>query len=125
MRAWLFPGQGSQYVGMLRSLVEAFPYAQERLRQAEVILGFELGRICFEGPEELLRQTQYTQPALFVHEAILVELVRELLPATAVAGHSLGEYSAFYAAGVLEFEDALRLVQLRGQLMAEAASHQT
>jgi len=109
---------------MLRSLVEAFPYAQERLRQAEVILGFELGRICFEGPEELLRQTQYTQPALFVHEAILVELVRELLPATAVAGHSLGEYSAFYAAGVLEFEDALRLVQLRGQLMAEAASHQ-
>lgn len=123
MRAWLFPGQGSQYVGMMQDLVEAFPSARELLSRAEALLGFPLGTLCFYGPEETLRQTQYTQPALFVHEAILVDLLRDHLPADAVAGHSLGEYSALYAAEVLSFNDALRLVQLRGQLMAEAGAH--
>ncbi len=124
MRAWLFPGQGSQYVGMMHDLAEAFPEARHIVERAEALLGFPLSQICFHGPEELLRQTQYTQPALFVHESILVELLRGALPADAVAGHSLGEYSALYAAGVLSFEDALRLVQLRGQLMAEAGAQE-
>jgi [acyl-carrier-protein] S-malonyltransferase len=120
MVAWLFPGQGSQYVGMMQGLVERFPQARQRLQEAEELLGYRLGRICFEGPEELLRQTRYTQPALFVHSAIVAELVREHLQRDAVAGHSLGEYSALYAAGVLEFADALRLVALRGELMFAA-----
>ncbi len=107
---------------MFRDLVEAFPIAREYGERAEEVLGFPLRRLCAEGPEEVLRQTQYTQPALFVHEAVLTELIRSVIPAEAVAGHSLGEYSALYAAGVLGFEDALRLVQLRGQLMAEAGT---
>ncbi|MEN3026724.1 MAG: ACP S-malonyltransferase [Chlorobiota bacterium] len=123
MRAWLFPGQGSQYVGMMRGFPEAFPQAREYLERAEAILGFDVYQLCIDGPEERLRQTEYTQPALFVHEAIVVEVVREVLPADAVAGHSLGEFSALYAAGVLSFEDALRLVKLRGEAMAEAGRH--
>jgi len=105
---------------MMQGLVERFPQARQRLQEAEELLGFELGQICFEGPEELLRQTRYTQPALFVHSAIVAELVRGHLQLDAVAGHSLGEYSALYAAGVLEFADALRLVALRGELMFAA-----
>jgi [acyl-carrier-protein] S-malonyltransferase len=105
---------------MMQGLVERFPQARQRLQEAEELLGYQLGRICFEGPEELLRQTRYTQPALFVHSAIVAELVREHLQRDAVAGHSLGEYSALYAAGVLEFADALRLVALRGELMFAA-----
>jgi [acyl-carrier-protein] S-malonyltransferase len=120
MRAWLFPGQGSQYVGMMKDLAERFPSARELLDRAEALLGFSIRTICWEGPEAVLRQTQYTQPALFLHEAILVELLHSRIPADAVAGHSLGEYSALFAAGALSFEDALRLVHLRGQLMAEA-----
>ncbi|MCS7176182.1 MAG: ACP S-malonyltransferase [Candidatus Kapabacteria bacterium] len=123
MRAWLFPGQGSQYVGMMRGFPEAFPQAREYLERAEAILGFDVYQLCIEGPEERLRQTEYTQPALFVHEAIVVEVVREVLPADAVAGHSLGEFSALYAAGVLSFEDTLWLVKLRGEAMAEAGRH--
>ncbi len=120
-KAWLFAGQGSQYVGMMQDLVERYASARARLQQAEQILGFALGKICFEGPAEVLQQTRYTQPALYVHEAILVDLLQQeqRLP-DAVAGHSLGEYSALYAAQVFSFEDGLRLVKLRGELMYQA-----
>ncbi len=120
MNALLFSGQGSQYVGMIKGLADEFPQAKARMEQADSIMGFSLSTICYEGPAETLKETRYTQPALFVHEAILVDLLRDKLEFSAVAGHSLGEYSALYAAGVLGFEDALKLVALRGELMFRA-----
>jgi [acyl-carrier-protein] S-malonyltransferase len=120
MNALLFSGQGSQYVGMIKGLADAFASAQERIKQADDILGFSLSTICYQGPAEILKETRYTQPALFVHEAIVMELLRDTLEFEAVAGHSLGEYSALYAAGVIGFEDALKLVALRGELMFRA-----
>lgn len=120
MNALLFAGQGSQYVGMMRGLTTTYAQAAEKLRLADEILGFSLSEICFDGPVELLKETRYTQPALFVHEAILVDLLKDKITFEAVAGHSLGEYSALYAAGALEFESALKLVALRGELMFRA-----
>ncbi|RMG61530.1 MAG: [acyl-carrier-protein] S-malonyltransferase [Calditrichaeota bacterium] len=116
--AFLFPGQGSQYVGMGRDLYEAFPEAREMFDQAEALLDFPLKKLCFEGPEEELKQTRFTQPAIFVHSLVVDRLVRQrgLVP-EAVAGHSLGEYSALVSAGALGFADGLRLVKLRGELM--------
>lgn len=118
--ALLFSGQGSQYVGMMHDLVEEFAQARALVEKADSIVGYSLSAIAFHGPEETLKETRYTQPALFLHEAVLVELLRDNTSFGAVAGHSLGEYSALYAAGVLDFETALRLVQLRGALMFEA-----
>jgi [acyl-carrier-protein] S-malonyltransferase len=124
--ALLFAGQGSQYVGMVRDLVQDFSLAQTMMQQADDIMGTSLSEICFNGPAELLRETRYTQPALFVHEAILVAVLREQARDTfvysTVAGHSLGEYSALFAAHVLDFETALRLVKLRGELMFAAGA---
>ncbi|MCS6999288.1 MAG: ACP S-malonyltransferase [Bacteroidota bacterium] len=117
--AFLFSGQGSQYVGMGRSLFEGNMHARQIFERADEVLGFALSEICFNGPEELLKQTRYTQPALFVHEASILAALGEYACA-AVAGHSLGEYTALYAAGVIDFEDALRLVALRGELMFQA-----
>jgi len=124
MNALLFAGQGSQYVGMIKELANEFPQAQTRINQADDILGFSLSTICYEGPAEILKETRYTQPALFVHEAILTDILRDKLPFEVVAGHSLGEYSALYAAGVIGFEDALNLVALRGELMFRAGELQ-
>ena len=117
----LFPGQGSQCVGMTATLREAYPQAREFLDQADAVLGFSLSRLCLEGPKEELLQTRNTQPAIFVHSVLLTRLLAESgWRPRAVAGHSLGEYSALVAAGYLDFEDGLRLVRLRGELMSAA-----
>ena len=125
--AWQFPGQGSQFVGMGQDLVGAFPEAADIFRAADDILGFPLSRLCFEGPEADLTDTINAQPAIFVHSAAVLAVLRHrgngMLPAF-VAGHSLGEYSALYAAGALEFADALRLVRERGRLMKLAGERQ-
>jgi [acyl-carrier-protein] S-malonyltransferase len=119
--AFLCPGQASQIVGMGGDLFEAFPQARARFQQADEILGAPLSTICFEGPEETLKQTRYTQPALYVHSAIVAELLAEngIQPAM-TAGHSLGEYSALFAAGAWDFETGLRVVKVRGEGMQHA-----
>ncbi len=116
-KAGLFSGQGSQYVGMGKTLSENFTLAQNIFNQTDKILGYEISAMCFEGPADTLKQTRYTQPALFVHEMALLAAMENKVQFDAVAGHSLGEYSAICAAGSLSFEDALRLVALRGELM--------
>ncbi len=116
MIGFVFPGQGSQFVGMGKDLYNDFPVCREVFDKANEILGYDLKSICFEGPEELLKQTENTQPALFVHSLAIFEMLKDF-NVDGVAGHSLGEYSALTAAGVFKFEDALRLVRLRGQLM--------
>ncbi len=119
-QALLFSGQGSQYVGMIKDLAAAYPSVASMVEQANDILEYSIGTIAMEGPTESLTETRYTQPALFLHEAALFDLLKDKLNRDAVAGHSLGEYSALYAAGVIGFEEALKLVSLRGQLMFKA-----
>lgn len=125
--AYLFPGQGSQFVGMGKDLCAAFAEARRVFAEANEILGFDLQTVCFEGPEEELRQTQNTQPAIFVHSAAVLAALGWSFEKDHVlmAGHSLGEYSAYFAAGALRFEDALRLVRRRGELMYRAGQERT
>ncbi len=121
--AFLFPGQGSQAVGMGYELAQAYPLARHTFEEADDLLGFSLSRLMWEGPEAELNDTINTQPALYVHSLaafrVLVHLYPHLKPA-AMAGHSLGELSALAAAGAFSFEDGLRLVRRRGELMKQA-----
>ena len=119
--AFLFPGQGSQFAGMGKSLAESFQAARECFQQADDALGFSLSKMCFEGPEEDLKRTEFQQPALLaVSIAAATVLRNEVGEPQYVAGHSLGEYSALVAAGSLDFGEALRLVNKRGRYMQEA-----
>lgn len=119
--AAVFPGQGSQYVGMGRELAERYPVVRETFAEADEVLGFSLSRLCFEGPEDELTLTRNTQPALLTMSVAVFRLLEgEGLRVKLAAGHSLGEYSALVAAQALSFPDAVRTVRLRGQLMEEA-----
>lgn len=119
--AFLFPGQGSQYAGMGKSLAEAYDCARRVFEEADDALGFALSKLCFEGPEEQLKLTENTQPALLTVSIAAFRVLEERgVAPEAVAGHSLGEYSALVAAGCLRFSDAVRLVRNRGQYMQEA-----
>ncbi|WP_043097282.1 ACP S-malonyltransferase [Kallotenue papyrolyticum] len=123
--AWVFPGQGSQSVGMGQDVYQASPAARAIFDEADATLGFALSRLCFAGPPETLTQTENAQPALLTTSIALLAAAREragdaLSEPALAAGHSLGEYSALVAAGALRFADALRLVRRRGELMAAA-----
>ncbi|HEX3661914.1 MAG TPA: ACP S-malonyltransferase [Acidobacteriaceae bacterium] len=119
--AFLFPGQNSQYAGMGRDLAETFPIARDTFDEADAALGFSISKLCFEGPEEQLKLTEFQQPAICtVSVAALRVLVEKGVEPAFVAGHSLGEYAANVAAGSLRFEDAVRIVRQRGKFMQEA-----
>src|SRR5258708_2442197 len=120
--AFVFPGQGSQHVGMSADLVQQYPAAAQTFEQADQILGFSLSKLCFEGPAETLDETINTQPALYVAGIATLRILEATHgPAPlAVAGHSLGELTALTAAGALPFEAGVKLVRERGRLMKEA-----
>lgn len=125
--AFLFPGQGSQFVGMGRALADQYPEARAIFDQADQVLGVNLARLCFDGPEDQLTDTINAQPAILVTSIATLRVIEKHAPhlkPTFVAGHSLGEFSALVAAGSLSFEDAVKLVRERGRVMKEAGALQ-
>ncbi len=124
MKAYVFPGQGAQFVGMGKDLYESSPLAHELFEKANEILGFRITDLMFEGTDEDLRQTKVTQPAVFLHSVISALVLGEAFKPDMVAGHSLGEFSALVAAGALSFEDGLKLVSARAQAMQKACEMQ-
>ncbi|MBS1903052.1 MAG: ACP S-malonyltransferase [Bacteroidetes bacterium] len=124
MTAFVFPGQGSQYVGMAKEFAESNATAKSMLEQADDLLSTHLSRTMLEGPDDLLKQTEFTQPAIYLHSMIALRCGEPTTTPAAVAGHSLGEFTALTAAGALSFDDGLKLVRLRGMLMAEAGKRQ-
>jgi [acyl-carrier-protein] S-malonyltransferase len=119
MTAYVFPGQGAQFSGMGKNLYESSDSARQLFEKANEILGFEITKVMFEGSEEELKQTNVTQPAIFLHSVILASTIADFKP-DMVAGHSLGEFSALVAAGALSFEDGLKLVSQRADAMQRA-----
>lgn len=123
--AFLFPGQGSQFVGMAKDFYDNFSHIKNLYDTADEIMETKLSDICFTGPEGELKQTKYTQPAIFVHSIAVYELLKQKgIEPLAAAGHSLGEYSALVAAGALSFDQGLKLVKTRGELMQQAGVDQ-
>ena len=118
-KAYVFPGQGSQFPGMAKELYESNTTARQMLERANEILGFRITDIMFEGTAEDLKRTDVTQPAIFLHSVVLAKCLPDFAPGM-VAGHSLGEFSALVAAGALDFEEGLRLVSIRAKAMQEA-----
>jgi len=123
MKAYIFPGQGAQFVGMGKDLYEQSEQARELFERANAILGFRITDVMFNGTDEDLKQTKVTQPAIFLHSVILAKVLPDFAPDMA-AGHSLGEFSALTAAGALSFEDGLRLVAARANAMQKACEIQ-
>ncbi|MFK8298438.1 ACP S-malonyltransferase [Capnocytophaga cynodegmi] len=125
MKAYIFPGQGAQFVGMGRNLFENSNKAKDLFEQANQILGFSITEIMFNGTDEDLKQTKVTQPAIFLHSVILSKVLGESFQPKMVAGHSLGEFSALVANQTLSFEDGLQLVYKRAMAMQKACELQT
>jgi [acyl-carrier-protein] S-malonyltransferase len=124
MKAYIFPGQGAQFVGMGKDLYEKSEQARELFEQANELLGFRITDIMFEGTDEDLKQTKVTQPAIFLHSVILAKVLGDDFKPEMVAGHSLGEFSALVAAGALSFADGLQLVAARANAMQKACEIQ-
>lgn len=124
MKAYVFPGQGAQFVGMGKDLYESSPLAKELFEKANEILGFRITDLMFDGTDEDLRQTKVTQPAVFLHSVVSALVLGDSFQPDMVAGHSLGEFSALVAARALSFEDGLKLVSARAQAMQKACEKQ-